>query len=1261
MKKLLLFWMCLLSVVTASALDGTKPSGSGTESSPFIITTADEYLYVTDYIKVERQFDCYVKLGNDIDLNSIASNGSTPHLASVKSFDGQGYSIWGFQGTHMGFIGQLSEGGTVSNLSLKGCELKFPDNGTVGYGVLISDASKGGTVTGCTVQGSYVEVTNGYLGGIVGLGPQNDTYSLVIHDCVNNNRLYGVDAVGGILGRGTANIYRCANLTDIHGTGKGVGGIVGSGTNCTISNCAQISGIKGSSRVGGIIGESFGTLIIRNCMMARGYLTQGDNGVESTACGLLFGWSRPVGADRFVNITDCAINGSRVGLANNFTVPRDNDYYGMLINDSGSEVTLGEVASYTDEDLQSGKAAFELQGSQHGTQWGMTIGTDEYPLPMTQNQVYQDRVKNCLGEISVLGYTNDSSAPRELGHEYHNGICELCTASNPVSAEGGVYLIYNAGHLLSFARDFSEGKLTSHDLRLMADIDLSTWCHPAQPLAGLEERSWQPIGYVSKDVNEKCYNSYFGTFDGNNHSISGLYISSPTVNNIGAYGLVAYADCSTFKDLTISGDISGVQGNVGMLVGMAQNTNFENISTQGDIEIAYDKNNRGNIGGVVGQLEDGDSQAGFKKHNIIKNCHNYTNIQTDGYNYVGGIVGVASYSYDQYFHLTYPVTIEQCTNHGNLTSRSHLGGIAGRIRNYHASLVNLANYGTVRTNELSCGGIIGEIPSDVSDFTFRNLLNCGDILDASAFPQSYPICPLSTALKDPVGLYYDSSKTYCTPTFIPSKTYLGTPVTPAQLASGEVTYLLNDKKSDASVVWRQRVDTDPVQPMPRLSGSIVYEVMYKNCQGQAIADHVFYSNDRRTDRVFHGDGHVYAETTGHCKYCSDDCAPELDAEDYYLLSCLEDLLWFRAQVKNGNVAYKARLTADIDLSSVCGQTLGKSWTPIESMSTAAYSGTFDGQGHKISGLYIYGLSNDLNGLFGDVSGKICNLSVEGNITANDYCGLIAAKITVAGARIENCKAYGQINGGSCIGGIVGGGTGHIVNCENLAHVIGYEKVGGIVGGFVSNTSGEIQRCVNKGHIEGTRGGGYSAYVGGLAGHISAQRQAFLVNSASVGNVNASLGVGGLVGGVEGKTLVISGSWFCGELKEATQDDETVGLLVGDVPSTTTVNCSNSFYKNAYGNYSSEYGIYMFEQDFKYGTVAARLGAPWGQNVDYDETQRDLYPVLDGMPIFGTSPYYYDATNISIGLIPYLVKKAREEGKYTKQDIDIFVDRLSKKQ
>ncbi len=1244
MKKLLLLWMCLLTVVTASALNGTKPSGQGTESSPFIITTAEEYLYLAEYINIDRHYDCYVKLGNRINLRSIASNGSTPHLESVKSFDGQGHSIWGFQGTHMGFIGQLAEGGTVSDLTLSpSSDFTFPDNGTVGYGVLISDASKGGTVKGCTVEWvPTVTVPNGYLGGIVGVGPQSDAYSLVIHDCVNKVPLYGVDAVGGILGRGTANIYRCTNYIDIKGTGKGVGGIVGSGTNCTISNCVHYGAIQGSSRVGGIIGESFGTLIIRNCIMTGGYMSQKDNGAESTACGLLFGWSRPVGADRFVSITGCAINGT-AHLDNKFTVPRDNDYYGMLINDSGSEVTLGEVTCYTNEDLKSGKAAFELQGSQHGTQWGMAIGTDEYPLPMTQNQVYQDRVKNCLGEISVLGYTNVSSAPRELGHEYHNGICELCTASNPVSAEGGVYLIYNAGHLLSFARDFSEGKLTSHDLRLMADIDLSTWCHPAQAAAGLEERSWEPIGYLPEKETVK---SFSGTFDGNGHSISGLYIAN--LKKTSSLGLVAYADNATFKDLTISGEISEVleekysENGIGMLVGRATDVNFQNITTQGYIDLHVGQSTRStylSVGGIVGSFVASASGA------LIKNCHNYVHISSEGYNDVGGIVGTV-----------YMAVIEQCSNHGNLSSGADIGGIVG-IVNYNAILSNLANYGTITGLEKNCGGIVGEY-TNISSVECRYLLNCGDVLNKLRLDRAFPICKNDPALDNPVGLYYDSSKIIGSPTYIPTTAYLGTPVSSAQLASGEVAYLLNDKKSDASVVWRQRVDFTPQQSAPRLNGSIVYGVKYKNCQGQAIADHLFYSNYINANERYNGTGHVYAENLGHCKYCSDACTPQIDAESHYLLSCLEDLLWFRAQVKNGNVAYKARLTADIDLSSVCSSALGKSWTPIESMSTTAYSGTFDGQGHKISGLYMYSLKQNLNGFFGEVSGTIRNLSVEGNITGNDDCGLIAAKTTATSARIENCKAYGMINGNFYAGGIVGEGNGQISNCENLAHVLGYEKVGGIVGG---HTNGTIQRCVNKGLVEGTREGGYSAYVGGVVGYVNAARQTFLLNSASAGNVKASLGVGGLVGGISGKTLVLNGCWFSGDLTEATQSDETVGLLVGDVPSTTTVNCSNSYYKNAFGKYSSKYGTLMFEQDFKYGTVAARLGAPWGQNVDYDETQRDLYPVLDGMPIFGTSPYYYDATNISIGLIPYLVKKAREEGKYTKQDIDIFVDRLSKKQ
>ena len=65
----------------------------------------------------------------------------------------------------------------------------------------------------------------------------------------------------------------------------------------------------------------------------------------------------------------------------------------------------------------------------------------------------------------------------------------------------------------------------------------------------------------------------------------------------------------------------------------------------------------------------------------------------------------------------------------------------------------------------------------------------------------------------------------------------------------------------------------------------------------------------------------------------------IDGVTYYQIGTAEDLKWFADQVtNNGQKQINGILTADIDLSSVCSETLG-SWTPIRS-----YQGIFDGAG-----------------------------------------------------------------------------------------------------------------------------------------------------------------------------------------------------------------------------------------------------------------------------------------------------------------------------
>ena len=131
------------------------------------------------------------------------------------------------------------------------------------------------------------------------------------------------------------------------------------------------------------------------------------------------------------------------------------------------------------------------------------------------------------------------------------------------------------------------------------------------------------------------------------------------------------------------------------------------------------------------------------------------------------------------------------------------------------------------------------------------------------------------------------------------------------------------------------------------------------------------------------------------------------------------------QVKDSDA--HAKLMNNIDLSSVCGESLngGTSWNPIGT-SSSRYSGTFDGDGHTISGLYIDSSSDNYQGLFGylgtsgDNKGTVQNLSVSGTVNSSgDYVGGVVGYNN--GGTVTGCifSGSGSVSGDLHVGGVVG--------------------------------------------------------------------------------------------------------------------------------------------------------------------------------------------------------------------------------------------------
>lgn len=116
-----------------------------------------------------------------------------------------------------------------------------------------------------------------------------------------------------------------------------------------------------------------------------------------------------------------------------------------------------------------------------------------------------------------------------------------------------------------------------------------------------------------------------------------------------------------------------------------------------------------------------------------------------------------------------------------------------------------------------------------------------------------------------------------------------------------------------------------------------------------------------------------------------------------------------------------KLTADIDLGN-------REWTPIGGDSDWSFGGTFDGQGHTISGLYINN-SSQYQGLFGyiDSSAIVQNLIVTGSVTTSkEYTGGIVRRSPRNKGTVRNCGFYGTVTATGISGGVVGGGNA--LNC-----------------------------------------------------------------------------------------------------------------------------------------------------------------------------------------------------------------------------------------
>ena len=201
-------------------------------------------------------------------------------------------------------------------------------------------------------------------------------------------------------------------------------------------------------------------------------------------------------------------------------------------------------------------------------------------------------------------------------------------------------------------------------------------------LSGSEDYEWIPIGGPE--------NPFTGVFNGNEHSISDMYMTQQTYS-----GLFGFTQGATIKDIRIEEanipHTMYMYSCIGLVVGKALNTNVFNCSAGGFVGDCNEA-----CGGLVGLFSADAVDETF----VIRDCVNHAVIESNAFR-GGGVIGETTITNGQ-------ALVENCANYGNLNVSGINGGIVG-VGSIH--IKNCCNYGAIITTydgPTAAGGIAGQ-------------------------------------------------------------------------------------------------------------------------------------------------------------------------------------------------------------------------------------------------------------------------------------------------------------------------------------------------------------------------------------------------------------------------------------------------------------------------------------------------------------------------------------------------------------------------
>lgn len=735
-------------------------------------------------------------------------------------------------------------------------------------------------------------------------------------------------------------------------------------------------------------------------------------------------------------------------------------------------------------------------------------------------------------------------------------LCSLLTfaqfSGSGSGTENDPYLILNPIQLNQMRNYLNQKGVY---FKLMANIDLTEFIEDE-----FGSQGWNPIGTAS--------NPFKGILEGNGKTITGLWIKRENSNNVGLFSytnratikdlnlknvnisgnnvvgaISAYCvDYCTIERCNISGCVKGslsVGGCVGTgsvkldkisstaIVTGGENTggiigyatyDITNCSVYADI---VGTNNTGGIVGYslyaekmdnntfIGNVTGASSVGGISGHSSDKHylCISIAHVYGSG-NYIGGLIGhFSSYSIiNCYFSGTVVgnvgtggligysenSTINRCYSNARVSGKKEVGGLIGHL--YSGTIKSNVTISSSITAEEDCVGrlygekyrnpTIGALGTTEENKALNRtiVIKAGvaqDVIDDER--NGAGVSPTTLKLKATyVAMGWDFTDTWaiqeteCYPYF---KTQTAPPIITSKVVSGATT--VSGKCIDGGII---SLDIDGLTQQTVSSGNEFSFTVSPLQAGQEV----------RVSAKAEGKEQSYFTTE---IVTSLGTGKENDPYQVYTAADLTS-------------AYKKgyyKLMNDIDLTDYINQN-----SPSEGWQSIGREGSetihFDGNGHKITGLWCNS-TRDNTGLFSCfANGTIKNLTVETakgkQVKGGANTGILIGKMI--NGTIENCRVSGTVADATPVGGMVGlfdGGNISLSQANVTINTTGEKSyVGGLVGEI---TGGEIDQCVTLGNLTAS---GSESYVGGLVGKNSAT----VTNCYSNANVTSTYNAAGMI-------------------------------------------------------------------------------------------------------------------------------------------------------